>query len=156
VTALRFSNLKRGLVQHERYADHEKTRPSLFEYKIDIVGRRQLFVGRRQPLFLVFRPHWWISAFVLGFSSIVDVGLFCPSTDCSTGSDQGGVAFDDSGTDIMRARDSILGGCDIYTSEMLDVVNTSVEDSGTAGAIPISTVPAAGTPSTRRTHGTVD
>ncbi len=44
--------------------------------------------------------------------------------------------FNDTGTDVLGASDSILGGCDTYTSVMSRLVDTSVDVSGNAGASP--------------------
>jgi hypothetical protein len=44
--------------------------------------------------------------------------------------------FSDVGTDILGTSDSILGGCDTYTSEMTREVNTGIVESGNAGGSP--------------------
>ena len=44
--------------------------------------------------------------------------------------------FNDVGTDVLGASDSILGGCDTYSSVMSRVVNTSVDDSGNGSGSP--------------------
>jgi hypothetical protein len=44
--------------------------------------------------------------------------------------------FNDIGTDILGASDSILGGCDTYSSVMSRAINTSVDVAGNAGASP--------------------
>ena len=44
--------------------------------------------------------------------------------------------FNDTGTDVLGDSDSILGGCDTYTSVMSRLVDTSVDVSGNAGASP--------------------
>ena len=43
--------------------------------------------------------------------------------------------FNDIGTDILGASDSILGGCDTYSSVMSRAINTSVDVAGNAGAL---------------------